>query len=456
LSAETGEEGGQCWRLAHLARFLDSVGVRELVLDAELESDQVADVLEVLWRQRHYLKGERTGSLQRLLARDKIHAALTSDEGYHAFCADMRLDAEAGRLTVRNSYCQLLFSRVVTAYKKRVQGFKDHRAFFRAAPKYALLTALCVVVPELAIILFGLSPDILLVATPLVAILVGFGTYVVFQTIAAEEYDKEHQAKELSKRHASLMRVYDKIRMDLATARDIQRALLPVPGAQPLLDKVKLIHRFTPEMEVGGDYYDFKRIDDHRVALLLADVSGHGLAAAFVTGLIKTTFEHAVTPVSMPARFMGELNAVLERLTPDSSFAAVLYMVYDTASRVLTYANAGHSPMPMVLRNNDGGLDVLDEPVDLLAGVEPDVDYAEGEARLDMGDRLVLCTDGVPDSVNPKGVRLRIEQVENILREHASEDGEAIMAAVMEAVRAHTGDAEQSDDQTLLVMEVIA
>jgi serine phosphatase RsbU (regulator of sigma subunit) len=455
MSCEAGDDADQCWTLHALARFLHDVGVDTIVMDTELESNQVSDVLEMLWHIRHYLKGEKIGIVARLLGRDKIHDSLVSGKGFHMACADVGIDVESRTLTIRNSYCQLLFSKAVTAYKQRVSGFKDHRAFFRAAPKYAFLTALCIALPEILLILFGWPQIILLVITPVVAVLVGFATYVVFQTIAAEEYDKEHQAKELSRRHQTLTRVYNKIRMDLNTARTIQQAMMPDADFQPMPEKVKLVRSFIPEMEVGGDYYDFKRLDADRLAILMADVSGHGMSAAFITGLIKTTFEYGNTADTSVGEFLSELNNVLERLTPDASFAAVIYGVYNIKTRTLTYANAGHSPMPMVLRDHGANLEVLDEPINLLAGVEPDTEYEEGAVRLDVGDRLIICTDGVPDSVDAEGERLKIPRMEAVIRENASASADILLNHMLDAVREHTGDAAQSDDQTLLIMEVI-
>ena len=104
---------------------------------------------------------------------------------------------------------------------------------------------------------------------------------------------------------------------------------LPDPARQPFPQQLSFAHVFRPEMAVGGDYYDLKALDDRRVALLLADVSGHGMSAAFITGLIKTTFEFGYSPDQTPPQFMARLNNVLERLTPTSSFAGVIFAVYD-------------------------------------------------------------------------------------------------------------------------------
>ncbi len=443
-----------CMNLSDLPRFLDREGIQRVRVDTELESNQVADVLGMLWQVRH-LTADRAGRRRdRLLERDKVHEALCSDEGLHMSCANVRLDTDSGTLFVRNSYCQLLFSRMVTAYKKRKSRFRDHRAFFRAAPRYALLATLVILMPVLISLVSPLPAQAITGSIVAVALLVGFGTYMVFQTIASEEYDKEHQARELEQRHAALSRVYEKLRLDLRTARTIQRTLLPETDRQPLPGKLVFAPSFVPEMEVGGDYYDYKRLDDDRVAILLADVAGHGMAAAFVTGLIKTSFEVAQLGRMSPAEFLTELNQLLERLTPPDSFAAVVFAVYDSKRRALSLANAGHTPVPIVVRARTGEVEARREPVGLLCGVEADTEYETAETSLEPHDKLVLCTDGIVDSVNPDGSRFGIERFQNLLRAHAQLPARRLRDFIVDAVAAHVADAAQSDDETFVIVEV--
>ena len=249
--------------------------------------------------------------------------------------------------------------------------------------------------------------------------------------------------------------VYGKISRDLQTARTIQQRILPDPEAQPLPERVRFATRFVPEMDVGGDYYDLKLLEGGRVGILLADVSGHGLSAAFVTGIIKTTFECTELPSHDVSTFLGELNKVLDRLTPDESFAAVVFAAYDPDDGTLLYANAGHTPPPFVVRGQSGDVEQLTDPAALLAGVEETTVYPTGSIGLGPGDKLVLATDGIPDGMNAEGGRFGHSRLLDVLRRHAGASADELRDAIMDAVSAYVLEAPQYDDQTVVVMEVL-
>ncbi len=454
LVLESERETRPCGSFRRLPAFLGRLGVKRFTCDTELESDQIRDILQMLWQLRRELPGGG-GRIGRLLGRMSVRKALTSEEGLHMSCAKVNYETATGELQARNSYCPLLLSRIISAFKERRPRQRDHRAFFRAAPRYAVLAALVIILPELVGLLLGWDRSVLAAIAVGAALLVSAATYVLFQTIAAEEYDKEHQHQELKNRHATFVPVYEKMRRDLETARGIQRMLLPDPRLQPFPRHVTFAHMFSPEMAVGGDYYDIKRLDDHRVAILLADVSGHGMSAAFITGLIKTTLEFGRLAERRSSEFVGELNDVLERLTPSESFAAVVFAIYDVESHLLSFTNAGHGPVPIVARSSTGDIIELDSPLNLLAGIYPQIVYEEGHVELQPGDKLVLCTDGVTDSANREGERFGLARYHALIRRHTDLSAEALRDRVGQAVAEYMGPAKPDDDRTLVLMEVL-
>jgi sigma-B regulation protein RsbU (phosphoserine phosphatase) len=322
------------------------------------------------------------------------------------------------------------------------------------AARYALIGGLLLILLPIVLALLPKRPLIPMLTLGL-AVFAVVGTAALFLLRGARAaYSRiADAASDLQSRHDTLEALHKRMQADLRTARGIQRAFLPDPRRRPFPAQIAFAHSFRPEIDVGGDYYDFKPLDAHRLALLLADVSGHGMSAAFVTGLIKTAFEFQNPSVESPSAFMAHLNNVLERLTPSHLFASVFYGIYDVETHVLRYANAGHSPIPIVIRA-DKSLKYLDSPVDLLAGVNPEMQYQEGEVRLDRGDKLLLCTDGITDSVAPNGERFGHERFSDLLRGNAGLSADALRNAVTQAVIAHEGGGEQSDDQTLIIMEI--
>jgi len=443
-----------CGRMVRLPAFLAGLGVRTVFLDVSLESDQVSRALYALWRIRHLARGRSPTRLDRALGRTAMREALASSDGLRYACTEITWDADTGALRVRNSYRPHAFSRLIARYKARRRRLQDHRAFYRAAPRYAALVMAAMLLPAAVAGLTDWHAGWVAFVSIGLALLGGLAAYLVFVAIASEEYDKEQQARELRRRHASLTRLYDGLQRDLNTARGIQRSFLPDPRLRPFPDHVAFAHAYLPEMAVGGDYYDLRRLDDRRVALLLADVAGHGMSAAFVTGLIKTTFEFEEALREDVSRFVARVNNVLERLTPPQSFAAMIYGIYDVATHEWTYANAGHGPAPIAVRA-DGTVEALDAPVDLLAGVNPEMIYEEGRVALAPGDKLVLCTDGVPDCMDAEGARLGEPGLRAALARNAALSAKDLCDAILTAVREHSAGAEQTDDVTVLVMEVV-
>ncbi len=452
---EDVREEGAMGPFDRLADFLDSAGIRSLSLDAELESNQVCDVLKTLWDVRHLLHEGRCGWWARRLGRRRLVDELTSPQGLHVACADVTLDLERGALVIRDSYCPLTFSLAVDVFKRRASRFRDHRAFFQAAPRFALAAAGLALVPAGIVMLVGHMPGLVLAVGLVMAVLVAAVTVVVFETIGAVEYDKEYQARQLLQRHRELESAHERIQADLGRARRVQQMLIPPQDWQPLEGSVRIAHAFVPEMAIGGDYYDIKRIGEDRLALLFADVSGHGMASAFITGIIKTTFELADRSMMQPCQFLGELNDILERITPMDSFAAIVVAVYDAPARRLTYTNAGHQPLPLLVRANGGGVEALEGAVGLVSGVTAECVYEQTDVELFPGDRFVLCTDGIIESVNAAGELFGLARLRAVLEASAGQPASELPAGILSAVSAHTGATPQMDDQTVLVMEVV-
>jgi len=437
-----------------LASFLQDLGIRAITLDTDLESNQIDDVLEVLWVLRRRLRGAEPGYWSGVLGYEAMLDAMDSEEGLHVACCQVNLDRETGRMHVRNSYCPLTWSRAATAFMNRTSRFRDHRSFFLAAPRYALIVAVLVLAPTLQMALHSPHPVAAVIVALLLTLLLGTGTFIVLQAIGAIQYDKEHQAKELAKRHEALVRAHESLGTDLERARRIQERLIPEDAFDPMPGHAAVASWFRPEMAVGGDYYDFRRLPDDRLAILLADVSGHGMSGAFVTGIIKTAFELGYRAGMSPAKFLALLNRELERMTPDDSFAAIIFAVYDAPKNTLTYATAGHAPVPMILRHSAEQV-FLHEPMGLVAGVAADATYEDGSVALEPGDKFILCTDGITDTISPEGDMYGLPRLRGLLHCAVEMSADELCRLIQSAVLTYAANAEQNDDQTLVIVEAL-
>src|SRR5437762_9568545 len=168
-----------------------------------------------------------------------------------------------------------------------------------------------------------------------------------------------------------LKKAYEAVDYELKGLADIQRSLLP--KELPRIPNLSLAAHYQTSRRAGGDYYDFFPLPDGRWGILIADVSGHGTAAAVlmaVTHSIAHTYPGAPTP---PGELLGHVNRVLaERYTANSgAFVTAFYAVYDPATRAITYSSAGHPP-PRLKRCADGSLALLDGQHGLPLGILPE------------------------------------------------------------------------------------
>jgi serine phosphatase RsbU (regulator of sigma subunit) len=250
---------------------------------------------------------------------------------------------------------------------------------------------------------------------------------------------------------ARLTQVYvEKQKLDeaLKLAASIQMSMLsrsfPVPGQ----DAVEVHACLVPAKEVGGDFYDFFRIDRTTLAFLVADVSGKGMPAALFMAKAKTLIKAHASLVRDPQEILRRANDELAEDNDNGMFVTLFLGVLDTVSGRVRMANAGHNPT-YLLPAAGGPPERLPTPADIALGVMEGMPYSVSELQLRRGDILFLYTDGVNEAMNRVDEQFDYDRMEAVLAEpHPSvvDLNDAMLAAVREFA---TG-AEQSDDLTIL------
>jgi sigma-B regulation protein RsbU (phosphoserine phosphatase) len=236
----------------------------------------------------------------------------------------------------------------------------------------------------------------------------------------------------------------------------IQRALQPSKAPKvPGLDFAAWSETYD---RAGGDYYDYAELPGDRLAVIIADVSGHGPAAAVVAAMLNAIL-HAFganrsgrdTPPS-PGEVLNFANAQLAAKQIEQSFVTAFLGAWDPSTRTFTYARAGHNP-PLLLKSS-GAVVWLDAVGSLPLAILDETTYAEHVQPLDRGDVLVLFTDGIVEAANESREHFGEERLLATLR---SANGSAadIVAALRQAVQNHAGGARSLDDQTLVVLRVL-
>ncbi len=243
----------------------------------------------------------------------------------------------------------------------------------------------------------------------------------------------------------------EKLRRDVALAVEVQRRLLP--SISPTSSIGEFAAYTLPARSVGGDYYDFLQVGDHRVGIALADIAGKGVAAALLMSVVQASLRvlSSQENLSLPD-LAAQLNRYLHRSTGASSYATFFYAQVNEETRELRYVNAGHNP-PFLLRN---GASVV-EPLatgGMIIGMFPQAAYEEGSVALRSGDILIVFTDGVTEALNPMEEEFGEERLTQLLRTLAGLPVQEISSRIAAALRAWIGTADQHDDLTFVVLKV--
>src|SRR5580704_9673858 len=242
-----------------------------------------------------------------------------------------------------------------------------------------------------------------------------------------------------------------RLQTDLATAREIQRGLLPT-GAREI-PGLELAAGYAPARELGGDFYDFLPYGQGRLAMVLGDVSGKGTAAALFASLaIGIIREHIVDHPCPPTEMLSMLNTRLNAARLDSRFIATTFAVFDAGTRRLTVGNAG-GPYPLLVR--DGAVQSV-RIAGIPLGLFPDTQYDEITLDLVPGDTVLFASDGILESFNAELEEFGADRLCEVLSNVSPElSAEAITASILAATDDYSGaGVTPSDDRTLLVLRV--
>ena len=254
---------------------------------------------------------------------------------------------------------------------------------------------------------------------------------------------------ESQKEHSQL----ESLKKDLTTARDIQQYILPqvFPPFPEDSDKLDIYATMQAAKDIGGDFYDFFRIDDDHIALVIADVCGKGIPAALFMAVSRTIIRSKGASGVSTAECITSSNRLLAAYSIDGMFLTAFYAIYNTKTGVVTYCNAGHNP-PHLLKAN-GTVEVLPMSGNIIIGAFEDLEYKENTLQLEHGDTLVMFTDGVTEAMSPTFEEYGEGRLDNILGQLAAADCQKIIESVKADISTFVEDAEQSDDITMLVLK---
>jgi phosphoserine phosphatase RsbU/P len=245
--------------------------------------------------------------------------------------------------------------------------------------------------------------------------------------------------------------LFEELTRQIQIAGTVQRELLP--SAKSDADEFEIACDYVPVAGVSGDFYDIFSAPGGRMAFVLGDVSGKGIPAALLMGVLHGAVRSSRWMESAPhhREATQNINRLLYERTASNRFATMFWGYFDARSEHLQFINAGHNPPLLfkrgrrnpVLRLQTGG------PV---LGLVRGAHFDQGSVRLDAGDCLILYSDGIVEASNGAGEEFGQERLLGVVESLKGETAEAIRDGVLDAIAAFAGNASPQDDRTLVIV----
>lgn len=272
--------------------------------------------------------------------------------------------------------------------------------------------------------------------------------FAVFRTVAEQSAFAIGNA--LVHREASEKR---QMEGELRNAREVQRVLLP--QGEPVVPGYRVSGTNMPARIISGDYYDHLDLGDGRHGVVIADVSGKGVAAGLLMAMCRSVLRSLAGAHESPAEALGRVNRQLFPDIKEDMFISLFYAVIEGDGGTVKFARAGHDPA-LLYRAGERSVELI-KPPGLALGID-EGDVFERvtkvqEIRMNPGDCFLFHTDGVKEAVNAAGEEFGMDRLRDAFRESAPQGAEATIRSVERELARFVGEAPQMDDVTLVAVE---
>jgi sigma-B regulation protein RsbU (phosphoserine phosphatase) len=267
-------------------------------------------------------------------------------------------------------------------------------------------------------------------------------------------HELQIREKELEKKNKQLYKLYSELEDELKMASEIQSNLLP--QEYPALSGYKFSVKYKPSQDIGGDFYDFIKLNDDEFAVVFADVSGHGIPAALLSTMFKV---HLITHVKegvKPSELLKKLNEEVAMSFPDGKFISLFYMILDNVKGTIRYCRASQEPVLFLKKSGEvhelpGSSQVLglfseqDFP-----GI---LNFEDAEITMEKGDKLFLYTDGINEAQNKDEEFYGTDRLKYVLKENYKANAHDVVTNIFGDLKDFLEGLPVLDDLTLMCIE---
>jgi serine phosphatase RsbU (regulator of sigma subunit) len=244
----------------------------------------------------------------------------------------------------------------------------------------------------------------------------------------------------------------ERISRELEIGQEVQNQLLPSYDVE--LPDFEFATAYLPAKEVGGDYYDFIKIDDDHIGIVIGDVSGKGLPAAiymtFTKGIMQANIESGLSP----SQALKKANKLIYQTIGRETFISMIFAILDIKNHELLFSRAGHNPLIHLSQNKIRLL----EPQGMALGLSNsdifDQEMEENKIHIKSGDILVFYTDGFNEAMDNNQNEFGTERILKLIQENQSFKSVEIISKIQNAVKDFIGQTPQHDDRTMIVLKV--
>jgi serine phosphatase RsbU (regulator of sigma subunit) len=341
-------------------------------------------------------------------------------------------------------------------------------AGFRSGPRGVTLAAAAITIAAIHATIAGIGPFVgktdaesILLLEVFMAVITFTGLLLV--AVRAQQLEAEaalhaynlmleqrvaERTIEVAQKNRLLEEKQARIDDDLKTAQILQASILPKDFSA--FTETGIAASMRPALEVGGDFYDVFALPGERLGLVIADVSGKGVASAFFMAVTRTMLRDAALVGSSPADCIARVNSRLCRENPIDMFVTAIYAELDERSGAMNFVNAGHCEP--IITDRNGKARLIKRSGNPPLGVMPEKLFAEHSFFLGPGEMLFLYTDGVTEACNRDGDLFRVRRLMDVAQEFAAGSPQELMLAVIDQVERFSVGTVQADDITCLVV----